>query len=563
MKYLKKIQKFVRLNAHFYSYLGRRKVLFFALLAFLSSVFNSVNFIALIPLASRVLDREEGGATSLGGLGNIMGISSFINESSVLWVGFFVILTFVLKVVTNVAFSHFAGKRSEQYMFFLRRSVVGASLENYYQKGADTNSWVIHLNSIIPRVGSYNWVSLSVLSKALSAIILFCSLVLISFKFAAVSLLFVLFWGSILVFAFRHTRVSAQSYTQFLNNIQKFILDEINAKEIIKIFALSTGRAELFKVYEVETVKANVYMSDIRAFVSNLQEFMIIFFGVVVLCLAQGLNLKVGYIMAYGYAFAKFVGALNDAGGFFNTALEMMPSAEEVLGYVTPWRSSPAPKEAGGTPDRIQELEYRNVDFGWNEKKLFRIDRFRLRSGDKVLISGRNGEGKSTLLRVLMGILRASGTFRVNEGEVMELEKIPLIYPRVSYIPQKAVLFEGNLLENLLLNSGKNAEDVKRLTAELEIDLNDYFPNWIQFEIKESGSNLSGGEMQLVGIIRALMRDFDVLFIDEFTNHLSPKLVKSVDSYLGRMERQIIVCVSHSELSFYTRECVLKDGVLR
>jgi ABC-type bacteriocin/lantibiotic exporter with double-glycine peptidase domain len=559
--YIQKFLKVLALNRDYVRFLGKAKLVYLVILALITSFLNSLNYVALIPLASYVIDSDNN--SGLGGIAVLNTIKKIIPDNfglAIYWLGGAIILTFFVKIILNVLFSHLTGLFGESYLFNIRLRMIKVSDRNCYERGVQSSSQVLHLNNMVPRIGTFNWSVFSLVSKLMSSAFLFASLMFISAKFAVFALVFVMVWALALLPILKVTREFAGSYTDVLRKIQSFLIEEIEAREIIKIFRLSDERNQRLQILSNEAIKSNVYLSDARAFVGNLQEFLIVITGVVILCVAKEYHLEIGYIVAYGYVFAKFLGNLNEASNYLNNALEVMPPTEEILSYVGETNADIK------LPDSIQEnihsVEYMNLSFSWGENRLFDIPELLVKKGDRVLIKGKNGEGKSTLLKLMAGLIKAEGTLKVNEKTIMKLADLAQLHQRVSYLPQAAVVFDGMLWENIVLNSGKKIADIDTLIKKIGISLEEFFPDWKNYRVKESGKNLSGGEIQLIAFLRALVRDFDVIYIDEFANHLSQKLVSQFDHYLSGIQDKIIVCVSHAPVAFFNREYILDDGKL-
>lgn len=558
--YFRKFYKVLALNRDYVAYLGSTKMLYFVLLAFVTSVLNSLNYVALIPLASSVIDHGN----PEGGLARFEVLNRFLpgmNEMPLVWLGGGIIFIFLIKMILNVLFAHIGGFFGESYLVDIRKRIIQTANVKAYEHGVQSSSKIYHLNNMVPKVGSFNWATFSLVSKIFSSLFLFFSLMIVSTKLAVFSMIFVLFWATILMPVLKFTRQSAELYTESLKKIQTFLIDEIEGREIIKVFKLGEKRFQSLTQLSKKMIMSGTYLGNMRTVVINLQEFLVVITGVIVLCYAKKYNLEVGYIIAYGYVFSKFLGTLNEASSYLNNALEVYPPSEEVLNFVGSVKLQPAPK-VNSSAERLDSLEYRNLSFSWGDDSLLDIPEFLVQKGERLLIRGKNGEGKSTLLKLMAGLVKVSGTVKMNGKKEVSIADLEMVYDRISYIPQMGVLFDGSLVDNILLNSNKNISDIEVLCLKVGIDLEDYFPNWKQYQVTNSGKNLSGGEVQLLASLRALVRDFDVIFIDEFANHLSQKLMRQFDHYFSTLNDRIIIGVSHAPVSYYNKEYLLKDGKL-
>ena len=156
-------------------------------------------------------------------------------------------------------------------------------------------------------------------------------------------------------------------------------------------------------------------------------------------------------------------------------------------------------------------------------------------------IYGRSGGGKSTLLRIMLGLYNA------DEGEVCLDGKASALAGSVTYVPADGYVCTGTLRENLLMGAEENAA---RLTdciesANLQEVLNE-LPEGLDTPIGNGGQQLSSGQAQRVAIARALYRDAPVMILDEPTSNLDQTSIDVLCSTLRReAEKRIVIVVTH------------------
>ena len=171
--------------------------------------------------------------------------------------------------------------------------------------------------------------------------------------------------------------------------------------------------------------------------------------------------------------------------------------------------------------------------------------------GQSIGIVGQTGSGKSTLINILLGLLRPTfGEIEV-DGIVISDEKIPAWRSSIGYVPQDIFLADTSLAENIAFGVTRDQIDISRVhecakVAEIfdfiNADLDEGF--WTQ--VGERGVRLSGGQKQRIGIARALYEDPSVLVLDEATSALDSIVEKSVISNIERLKgSKIVVMVAH------------------
>lgn len=213
------------------------------------------------------------------------------------------------------------------------------------------------------------------------------------------------------------------------------------------------------------------------------------------------------------------------------------------------------PEETGQIdPGRIHSIELRDVAFSYpGHAPLLNGLSFRIERTDRVLIGGESGAGKSTVLKLLMGLYKPdSGTILYNGTDLSTVEKSTL-RERVGYISQSVFLFTGTLRDNLLLGR-RDVSDAGLMTILHECRLLGR-GMWaeasgtrciLDHQVMEKGSNLSGGERQRLALARALVKDPDILILDEATSNLDAGIEAEVETtIMSKFADRIIIKVSH------------------
>ena len=166
---------------------------------------------------------------------------------------------------------------------------------------------------------------------------------------------------------------------------------------------------------------------------------------------------------------------------------------------------------------------------------------------ETVAIMGRNGMGKTTLFKSLMGVLPTkSGQIKVAGNEVSKAESFQRVAQGIAYVPQGRMIFPTLTVEENIQTGLENAKH-KRIPDEIYA----LFP--VLFDMKHrKGGNLSGGQQQQLAIARALVTNPKVLLLDEPTEGIQPSIIKDIAKALNEIRklREITIVVSEQVLSF-------------
>ena len=170
-------------------------------------------------------------------------------------------------------------------------------------------------------------------------------------------------------------------------------------------------------------------------------------------------------------------------------------------------------------------------------------------------IRGASGSGKSTLFNLLLGFLKPTeGEIRI-DGQLLTPDNRMGWHQRVGYVPQEIFVMDGTLLENIAL--GQSVPDRQKAQKVLEqVQLGEWLaelPEGLNTLLGESGSRMSGGQKQRLGIARALYKEADVLFFDEATSALDNRTEQEINRALQQLsasyQELTMIIIAHRESS--------------
>ena len=216
------------------------------------------------------------------------------------------------------------------------------------------------------------------------------------------------------------------------------------------------------------------------------------------------------------------------------------------------------------------EVEFRHVTFRYDEDRepVLKDISFRVPAGGSVAFVGKSGEGKTTILNLILGLYTAQeGEILIDGVGIDTLDKAAF-RRHIAVVPQQTVLFSGTLWDNLVygLNyvSAEQVTDVIRRVA-LQ-DLVDSLPQGLHTPISENGGTLSGGQRQRISIARALLRNPKIILLDEATSALDSNTERQVQEAVDAMMGDCtVIMVAHriSTLQRAERVYRLENGGLR
>ena len=177
---------------------------------------------------------------------------------------------------------------------------------------------------------------------------------------------------------------------------------------------------------------------------------------------------------------------------------------------------------------------------------------FTVREGGVTALLGRNGVGKTTTLRAILGLVERRGRVSLEGRDLTSLPTHRIVRRSVGYVPEDRDIFAGLTVEENLRLAERDAEPRYDL-------VHDLFPELRQRAAQRAGT-LSGGQQQMVAIARALLNDNRLLLVDEPTKGLAPALVVEVAQVLERLSELTTVLLVEQNLGVVRR--IARDVVV-
>ncbi len=207
-------------------------------------------------------------------------------------------------------------------------------------------------------------------------------------------------------------------------------------------------------------------------------------------------------------------------------------------------------------------LEVRDLHAFYGKSHVLHGVNLDVRQGEIVSLLGRNGVGRSTTVKAVMGLVRGTGSVRLRGQEILGLPAFRIARLGLGYVPENRDIFPSLTVEqNLRL--GEQGGRVSRWRID---DMYAMFPR-LQERQHTAAGVLSGGEQQMLTLCRSLMGDPELIMIDEPTEGLAPKIVEQVAAYLQALkQRGISVLLVEQKLAIALdiadRVCVMGRGTI-
>ena len=196
------------------------------------------------------------------------------------------------------------------------------------------------------------------------------------------------------------------------------------------------------------------------------------------------------------------------------------------------------------SPGRILKLD--NVHAFYGKSHVLHGVSMEVKPGEIVSLLGRNGAGRSTTVKTIMGQVDTKGSVKFGDAELVGRKAYEIAHMGLGYVPENRDIFPKlTVHQNLLLGQKSGAKNARWAFD----DMYKMFPRLRERQHTEAGV-LSGGEQQMLTLCRTLMGDPDLIMIDEPTEGLAPKIVELVAGYLKTLkDRGVSVLLVEQKLT--------------
>jgi ABC-type multidrug transport system fused ATPase/permease subunit len=219
--------------------------------------------------------------------------------------------------------------------------------------------------------------------------------------------------------------------------------------------------------------------------------------------------------------------------------------------------------------DRLRgEIGFRQVSFSYNgEGAVLEDVTFSIKAGEHIAVIGQSGVGKTTLINLMLVFYRPTGGEIYFDGKKVDEYALDALRRRIGYVAQETRLLSGTIMDNLCYgNPDAGREEVERAARLAGIhSFIEHLANGYDSRVGENGVNLSEGQKQRISIARALIKDPDILIMDEPSSALDKETESSIFDLLpAAVKGKTMVVVAHrlSTIRAADRVLVFKDGRL-
>ena len=353
--------------------------------------------------------------------------------------------------------------------------------------------------------------------------------------------------------------------------VQSMMIETLRGMTTLRLFGKETERHALWQTKSVDAINTSIGLSRIGIWQGSANTIIFGLEGIITVWLAIGFVIDGGFSIGMVYAYLAYKGQfLAKAASLIDQAIDfrMLNLHLERLSDIA------LTKEDTGFQQNISNdaelrgrIELRDIRYRYSPSDPLVLDGINLivEPGDHIAITGPSGGGKSTLMKIILGLVEPESGDILIDGQPLARFGNQNYRRQIGAVAQDDNLFAGTLADNIALFD--EVPDMARIVASATAAAihDDITKMPMQYEtlVGDMGSTLSGGQKQRVLMARALYRQPRLLVIDEGTSHLDAKHEAAVNAAISEMGiTRIIVAHRQETISSAKRVFALKDNTL-
>jgi len=498
-----------------------------------------------------------------------------VGDKEVIWTwGSMMMLLAFISFISGISNSYFAAHVGQSFAFDLRqalfRQVQAFSMATFLK--FPTAGLVTRLTSDVTMVQNVLFMGLRIMLRA--PLLVIGSLVMAFIVSAKLALYLVIGAPVLLFFLIFMAKLGVGYFARIqkrLDGVNRTIQENLQAVRLVKAYlrgAYEASRfskvAELLKMDTVKAMRLMELIMPILLLIMNISLMAVLWFGAVEV---QDGGAKVGELVAVVNYATRMTAAFSIFSFIIISYSRAKASAERMEEVLLNEDLEMDEQTLTNQTLLNGDLQFKNVSLHYaNESVPALTDvSFHVASGEKLVIMGATGSGKSTMLNLIPRLFEKTKGEILIEGKEIEEWSLKELRDKIGLVPQQSILFTGTILENLSWGKTNASIEELELAAKKAQIHNSIisFPKKYETRVGQKGVNLSGGQKQRLSIARALVRKPAILIFDDSTSALDVKTETALwDALAGEDATMLVVTQKISTAQGADKILLLDDGIV-
>lgn len=364
-------------------------------------------------------------------------------------------------------------------------------------------------------------------------------------------------------------KLARNKYNSYLSKrgfLNALIQESYTNQETISLYNNTNNISSSFKALNKDLAKTNMKANIITAIVTPIASIInySVYFIVIILSSKYVLEKKLllGDIQALIQYTKQLSSPINSFSSLLTSIQSSLAAADRVFSLLDEKEDI---YEGAEEINNIETIEFKDVEFSYDDSPLINKFNLKINKGEKVAIIGETGSGKSTIVNLLMRFYKIkNGNILINDKSIYDYS-IDSYYSNISLVPQYNYLFQDTIKNNLKSANFRIKDEellqICKITNSLDIINN--LPQKENELIRQEDNKLSQGEKQLLILSRALIKNHNLLILDEATSNVDSKNEKDIQTSLDTLTQDkttIIIAHKLSTILKADKIIVMKNG---
>lgn len=520
------------------------------------SILCNIGIVFLIgTFVNRIYLGEEMVITSASKMITSMSEFKVLEHVSLLMGVVIVLALLIIRYISNLLYGKFSYFASANARVTLRELIYKKllSIGSNYNKVESTSSIVqVTIEGVESLEVYFGKYLPQFFYSMLAPITLFVALSFISLKVALVFIICVPLIPISIIAIMKLAKKILKEYWSSYANLGDTFLENLQGLTTLKVFHIDEERHN--KMNEEAENFRKITMKVLSMQLNSINIMDLIAFGgsafgtIVALIQFRNGDILIGHLLIIILLSSEFFIPLRLLGSFFHIAMNGMAASDRIFELLDTLEES---KELVDCENKLNNLsiELKNVDFTYDgEREILSKINMKIPNKGLVAIVGESGSGKSTVASLILNSYKAtSGKVKFNNLYVNQIE-LKSIYEKVSLISTNSYIFNGSILENLLIGNktATNKEIENALKVSRLYDFTEGLKEGVLTKCGEGGSLLSGGQKQRLALARAILADREVMIFDEATSNIDVESEENIWEAIYELAKiKTIIVISH------------------
>jgi len=542
-------------------------------LSFASAVFDGFSIGAIVPFMQNLVDADFGDVFVFPVFEKLQqSLMGGVREDILLKLMIFALVMVILKSI----FNYLRIVISKKVTMLVRRdfqdelfgAIADSSLKFYntMKIGGAVSGIAVYTEGIANFILSL----LNILTNLVRVLVYIVLLIFISWQFTLVAIAFQFIILPLIRVVFIKVKKINFSITQEVSNLHSRMIEMFDGVRIMKVFGTESREKKHFNSIITRLAQLNYHESKYFNAVTPISEVLVFSFIIILLIFGfKVFDIEVIKILPFVATFMYiFLRLFNEISRLFKTISNLFRYGESYKAYEKILYNAQKSKMIQGTQKVFSfkdKIFFDKVSFGYDDHQVLDAVNFEITCGQFTAIVGPTGAGKTTIANLLVGLyFPDSGCVKIDGVDISTVD-MHSWRQLVGYIGQEIIIFNDTIKNNIAYAypdaSNQEVEKAAKI-ANIHEFING-LENGYDTQVGEKGANLSGGQRQRLAIARAIIRDPQILILDEATSSLDIETEKQVQEALNKvMQGRTVIAIAHrlSTVSHADNILVLHDS---